>query len=125
MMNEGFSSLPVILLLSIVLACGATAIGISGLKIVRRNWEKQKLLEDFYRVCESIYEISNGGERIVQIRSGGEIILHDGLIEAWLDNEIIRTKKLPVVASDAKLVYGCYILSVDEKLKLEVRKWKC
>lgn len=124
MMDEGFSSLPVVLLLSVLLACGAIAIGASGLKIVRRNLEKQELLKDFYKTYESIYEISAGGEKMIQIRSNGKIILHDRLIEAWLDGEIIRTGMLPITAPSVELVYGDYILFVNENLELRVRKWK-
>ncbi|MEM1823412.1 MAG: hypothetical protein QXU01_00245 [Candidatus Hadarchaeales archaeon] len=123
-MNRGFSSLPVVLLLSVVLACGTVLIGISGLRILQRNLEKQKLIEDFYRIRETIHEISNGGERVVQIRSSGKIILRDRLIEAWLDEEIVRSSMLPVTASSITLVYGDYLLSVDDNSRLEVKEWK-
>ncbi|MEM1689192.1 MAG: hypothetical protein QXP51_05270 [Candidatus Hadarchaeales archaeon] len=116
--------MPVVLLLSVVLACGTVLIGISGLRILQRNLEKQKLIEDFYRIRETIHEISNGGERVVQIRSSGKIILRDRLIEAWLDEEIVRSSMLPVTASSITLVYGDYLLSVDDNSRLEVKEWK-
>lgn len=123
--DRGFSSLPVVLLLSAVLAFGVVAVGVAGLGLAQRSLEKQRLLDDFYQTCESIAEISGGGERFVQIKSSGKIVLQGWTIEAQLNGETLKAEMLPAFCpSRVELTYGCYLLSVGQDLTLEVTKWK-
>jgi len=123
MMERGTFSVPIVLVLAVVIACGAVAIGMGGLNLMREARCKQMLAEDFYRLVETIREISHGGERLVLLRSDGKIVLEDETIEAIWEDETLMSSRLPLLfRGRIELVRGEYLLRVQAG-ELEVVGW--
>jgi len=123
MMDRGIFSVPIVLVLAAVVACGTVAVGVSGLNLMRRMRCKQMLAEDFYKLVEAIQEISHGGERLVLLRSDGKIIIQEKTVEAVWEDEVLMSRRLPLsFRGRVELVRGEYLLRAQAG-RLEVVGW--
>ncbi|GEM_PF-2433073 len=123
MMERGIFSVPIVLVLAAVIACGAVAVGVSGLNLMRRMRGRQMLAEDFYKLVEAIQEISHGGERLVLLRSDGKIVIQEEIVEAVWGDEVLMSRRLPLsFRGRVELVRGEYLLRAQAG-ELEVVGW--
>ncbi len=120
---RGIESLPMVLVISIALGAFALAFGVKSLTQVRSLLEDQQAVESFDTFVERVYSISFGGTGSEQSFEldlpRSEIIVQGKLIQLKIENEIRRSKILPLPVFLDRPGSGFSIRSGNYTLKLQ------
>jgi len=97
---KGVESLPVVLLLSAVLAASTLAIGTACLDRVQRLGKRQRAIESFNTFVERTRMVSIGGigsvQQVALELAGGELVFDANLVQLIYGEEVLRSRILPL-----------------------------